>query len=72
MPLTDCRGSPAREGLPHPPGYYHVFELMGAEREAEEALEVICEESPLPFIAQRTICAHNCMSKCTPHASGPR
>ena len=34
------------------------------EGKYEEALKVILNKNPLPFITG-TICAHNCMSKCT-------
>lgn len=39
------------------------LQLAGAG-EFEQALEVILNKNPLPFITG-TICAHNCMSKCT-------
>src|SRR5699024_8431840 len=39
------------------------LKLMGAGK-AKEALEVILRKNPLPFMTG-TICAHNCMSKCT-------
>ena len=37
---------------------------LTGEGKYKEALEVILEKNPLPFITG-TLCAHNCMSKCT-------
>ena len=63
VPLTDCFVAPCEEGCPIHQDITAYLKLMGAGK-AEEALEVILEKNPLPFITG-TICAHNCMSKCT-------
>lgn len=63
MPLTDCFVAPCEEGCPIHQDITTYLKLMGAGK-AEEALEVILLKNPLPFITG-TICAHNCMSKCT-------
>lgn len=63
VPLTDCFVAPCEEGCPIHQDITSYLKLMGKGR-AEEALEVILNKNPLPFITG-TICAHNCMSKCT-------
>ena len=63
VPLTDCFVAPCEEGCPIHQDITAYLKLMGAGK-AEEALEVILQKNPLPFITG-TICAHNCMSKCT-------
>ena len=63
VPLTDCFVAPCEEGCPIHQDITTYLKLMGAGK-AEEALEVILLKNPLPFITG-TICAHNCMSKCT-------
>ncbi len=63
VPLTDCFVAPCEEGCPIHQDITTYLKLMGAGK-AEEALEVILQKNPLPFITG-TICAHNCMSKCT-------
>ena len=63
VPLTDCFVAPCEEGCPIHQDITAYLKLMGAGK-AKEALEVILEKNPLPFITG-TICAHNCMSKCT-------
>ena len=63
VPLTDCFVAPCEEGCPIHQDITTYLKLMGAGK-AEEALEGILLKNPLPFITG-TICAHNCMSKCT-------
>ena len=62
VPLTDCYFAPCKEGCPIHQDITTYLQLAGAGR-YEEAMEVIAEKNPLPFITG-TICAHNCMSKC--------
>jgi len=61
--LTDCFVAPCEEGCPIHQDITAYLKLMGAGK-AKEALEVILRKNPLPFMTG-TICAHNCMSKCT-------
>lgn len=63
VPLTDCFVAPCEEGCPIHQDITMYMKLAGAG-EFEKALEVILNKNPLPFITG-TICAHNCMSKCT-------
>lgn len=63
VPLTDCFVAPCQEGCPIHQDITRYLQLAGAG-EFEKALEVILNKNPLPFITG-TICAHNCMSKCT-------
>ena len=64
VPLIDCFTAPcAEEGCPIHQDIPAYIQLVGEGRLAE-ALEVICEKNPLPFITG-TICSHRCMSKCT-------
>ena len=63
VPLTDCFVAPCVEGCPIHQDITAYLKLMGAGK-AKEALEVILRKNPLPFMTG-TICAHNCMSKCT-------
>ena len=63
VPLTDCFVAPCEEGCPIHQDITAYLKLMGAGK-AKEALEVILRKNPLPFMTG-TICAHNCMSKCT-------
>ena len=63
VPLTDCFIAPCQEGCPIHQDITRYLQLAGAG-EFEQALEVILNKNPLPFITG-TICAHNCMSKCT-------
>ena len=63
VPLTDCFVAPCEEGWPIHQDITAYLKLMGAGK-AKEALEVILRKNPLPFMTG-TICAHNCMSKCT-------
>lgn len=63
VPLVDCFVAPCREGCPiHQdiPAYLQLVE----EGKYEEALAVITEKNPLPFITG-VLCAHPCMEKCT-------
>lgn len=62
VPLLDCFTAPCKEGCPIHQDITTYMKLVH-EGKYEEALEVIVEENPLPFITG-TICAHNCMSKC--------
>ena len=63
VPLMDCFVAPCKEGCPSHQDITTYLQLVGEEK-YEEAMEVITEKNPLPFITG-TICAHNCMSKCT-------
>ena len=63
VPLADCFIAPCEEGCPIHQDITTYMKLM-EEGKCEEALRVILEKNPLPFITG-TICAHNCMSKCT-------
>lgn len=62
VPLMDCFVAPCKEGCPIHQDITTYLQLVGEEK-YEEAMEVITEKNPLPFITG-TICAHNCMSKC--------
>lgn len=63
VPLIDCFVAPCKEGCPIHQDITAYLKLTG-EGKYQEALKVITEKNPLPFITG-TICAHNCMSKCT-------
>ena len=63
VPLMDCFVAPCKEGCPIHQDITTYLQLVGEEK-YEEAMEVITEKNPLPFITG-TICAQNCMSKCT-------
>lgn len=63
VPLLDCFFAPCIEGCPIHQDITNYIKLAGEEK-YEEALKVILEKNPLPFITG-TLCAHNCMSKCT-------
>lgn len=63
VPLWDCFTAPCAHGCPigqDIPEYIRLCE----KGLYEEALRVITEKNPLPFITG-TICAHRCMDKCT-------
>jgi len=63
VPLIDCFTAPCRGGCPIEqdiPAYLRLTE----KGEYLEALRVITERNPLPFITG-TICSHKCMEKCT-------
>ena len=63
VPLLDCFTAPCREGCPFGQDVPAYLRLAG-EGKHLEALRVITERNPLPFITG-TICSHNCMNKCT-------
>ncbi|GAA4295763.1 putative selenate reductase subunit YgfK [Anaerocolumna aminovalerica] len=63
VPLLDCFEAPCKQGCPIHQDITSYLKLAG-EGKYLEALKVIVEKNPLPFITG-TICAHNCMSKCT-------
>ena len=63
VPLADCFVAPCKEGCPIHQDITAYLQLVG-EGKYEEAMQVITEKNPLPFITG-TICAHNCMGKCT-------
>ncbi len=63
VPLVDCFVAPCKEGCPIHQDITCYVKLVGEGKYAE-AMKVITEKNPLPFITG-TICAHNCMSKCT-------
>lgn len=63
VPLTDCFTAPCRGGCPigqDIPAYLRLVR----EGKYAEALEVILQRNPLPFITG-TICPHHCTDKCT-------
>ncbi len=63
VPLLDCFFAPCQEGCPIHQDIPAYVKLAG-EGDYAGALRVILEKNPLPFITG-TLCAHNCMSKCT-------
>ena len=63
VPLIDCYVAPCKEGCPIHQDITTYLKLV-SDGKYEEAMEVIVEKNPLPFITG-TICAHNCMNKCT-------
>lgn len=64
VPLIDCFVAPCEEaGCPIHQDIPTYIQLVG-EGKLVEALQVICEKNPLPFITG-TICSHRCMTKCT-------
>ena len=63
VPLIDCFTAPCAEQCPIHQDIPEYLRLVGEGRYAE-ALGVILEKNPLPFITG-TICSHTCMSKCT-------
>ena len=63
VPLLDCFTAPCKEGCPIHQDIPAYLQLVKAGK-YEEALKVITEKNPLPFITG-TICAHPCMGKCT-------
>ena len=63
VPLLDCFTAPCKEGCPIHQDIPAYLQLVKEEK-YEEALKVITEKNPLPFITG-TICAHPCMGKCT-------
>lgn len=63
VPLTDCFVAACSEGCPINQDIPTYLDLVSQGKYAE-ALAVICEKNPLPFITG-TICSHRCQSKCT-------
>lgn len=63
VPLLDCFYAPCSEGCPIHQDIPQYVALTG-EGKYKEALEVILEKNALLFITG-TLCAHNCMTKCT-------
>ena len=63
VPLLDCFYAPCSEVCPIHQDIPQYVALTG-EGKYKEALEVILEKNALPFITG-TLCAHNCMTKCT-------
>ncbi|MDO4336690.1 MAG: putative selenate reductase subunit YgfK [Eubacteriales bacterium] len=63
VPLLDCFFAPCQEGCPVHQDITNYVKLSG-EGDYAEALRVILEKNALPFITG-TLCAHNCMYKCT-------
>lgn len=63
VPLLDCFFAPCIEGCPIHQDITSYIKLAGEGKYAD-ALRVILEKNALPFITG-TLCAHNCMSKCT-------
>ena len=62
-PVIDCFTAPCKGGCPIGQDIPEYIELCRQGRYAD-ALKVITEKNPLPFITG-TICAHHCMDKCT-------
>ena len=63
VPLLDCFTAPCKGGCPIGQDIPEYLELTRQGR-YPEALTLICEKNPLPFITG-TICAHRCQTKCT-------
>ena len=63
VPLLDCFVAPCKDGCPIHQDIPAYLQLVKEEK-YEEAMKVITEKNPLPFITG-TICAHPCMNKCT-------
>lgn len=63
VPLFDCFTNPCQKGCPIHQDIPSYVALAGEGRYLE-ALKVITEKNPLPFITG-TICNHRCMEKCT-------
>ena len=62
VPLVDCFTAPCRGGCPIEQDIPAYLRLVGEEK-YEEALKVITQRNPLPFITG-TICPHHCADKC--------
>ena len=62
VPLLDCFTAPCRSGCPIEQDIPAYLRLVGEGR-YEEALRVITQRNPLPFITG-TICSHRCQDKC--------
>ena len=63
VPLLDCFTAPCKGGCPIGQDIPEYIELC-RKGEYAAALDLIVQKNPLPFITG-TICAHNCMNKCT-------
>lgn len=63
VPVLDCFYAPCMEGCPIHQDIPEYVKLVGEGRYGD-AMKVILEKNALPFITG-TICAHNCMTKCT-------
>ena len=63
VPLTNCFIAPCEHGCPINQDIPEYIRLVGDKKYAE-ALTLILERNPLPFITGR-ICSHRCMDKCT-------
>jgi len=63
VPLIDCFTAPCKGGCPIRQDIPEYIELVG-KGAYDEALKVILEKNPLPFITGK-ICSHHCMDKCT-------
>ncbi len=63
VPLLDCYRAPCSDGCPIHQDIPAYVELAGRGA-YKEALSVICERNPLPFITG-TICGHRCTKGCT-------
>lgn len=63
VPLLNCFMAPCMEGCPIHQDIPAYVKLTGEGR-YKEALEVILEKNPLPFMTG-TLCNHRCMSKCS-------
>ena len=63
VPLFDCFTAPCTHGCPIGQDIPQYLELVGKGAYGE-ALKLIVEKNPLPFITG-TICPHHCADKCT-------
>ena len=63
VPLASCFTAPCEHGCPIHQDIPEYVRLVG-EGKYGEALKLIVEKNPLPFITGK-ICAHRCMDKCT-------
>ena len=63
LPILDCYTAPCRGGCPIEQDIPAYLRLAG-EGKYLEALRVITERNPLPFITG-TLCPHRCTDKCT-------
>lgn len=63
VPLVDCYLSPCTYGCPINQDIPQYLELVG-KKKYMEALKLITEKNPLPFITGN-ICPHHCTDKCT-------
>lgn len=63
LPLTNCFTAPCADTCPIHQDIPAYMELV-KEGRYSEALEIILEKNPLPFITG-TVCYHTCMNSCT-------